>query len=307
MKRFWPYLAVILAMLIWSASGIAIKIALEVFTPMSLVVCRFLLAVMLMLLVGLAARGSDMLRLQPLAKRDIPLFVLAGIAQPFLYYVLETYAYQLLSSPTVAEALLSTSPLLSPLFAFVILRERVTVNNIIGILLSSLGVLMLIFVGKSSFELGNPMGVLLAFAAVSAAVLYTIFLRRIPQSYNSLSIVFYVQAISLVFFIPTWLLMDHPSLSAAALSSAISTLTWQASAAVLYLAALSSVTAFILFCFTVRKIGVTQTNAFNNARPIFTALIMMIGFGEQLPFFKWIGIFLIIFGLFICQKQGKTC
>jgi membrane-associated phospholipid phosphatase len=37
--------------------------------------------------------------------------------------------------------------------------------------------------------------------------------------------------------------------------------------AVLYLAILASVTAFILFCYTVRYIGVTRANIFNNIRP----------------------------------------
>jgi len=32
---------------------------------------------------------------------------------------------------------------------------------------------------------------------------------------------------------------------------------------------------------------------------------MILFFGEQLPAAKWIGMILIIFGLFVCQKQEK--
>jgi drug/metabolite transporter (DMT)-like permease len=71
------------------------------------------------------------------------------------------------------------------------------------------------------------------------------------------------------------------------------------------LAVLASVTAFILFCYTVRYIGVTRANIFNNIRPVFTALLMLVIFNEQLPFWKWIGIVIIIIGLFISQKQRK--
>ena len=60
------------------------------------------------------------------------------------------------------------------------------------------------------------------------------------------------------------------------------------------------------FCYTVRQIGVTQTNAFNNIRPVFTALWMLIFFAENLPLIKWIGVILIIFGLFVSQKQEKS-
>ena len=120
MKRFFPYLAVVIAMLCWSVSGIAIKQALLVLPPFTMIVMRFTLAVLLMLLIGLFFHKNKMLRLQVLSRKDIPLFFLAGVFQPFLYYLLETFSYDALGSPTIAEALLSTSPLLSPLFAAVL-------------------------------------------------------------------------------------------------------------------------------------------------------------------------------------------
>ncbi len=113
MRRLVPYIAVLTAMIIWSASGIAIKEALVALPPMTLIVMRFTLAVALMLAIGLLARKSDMLALQRIDKKDIPLFLLGGVMQPFLYYILETFSYRELSSPTIAEALLSTSPLLA--------------------------------------------------------------------------------------------------------------------------------------------------------------------------------------------------
>jgi drug/metabolite transporter (DMT)-like permease len=75
--------------------------------------------------------------------------------------------------------------------------------------------------------------------------------------------------------------------------------------AVLYLAIFASVTAFVLFCYTVRKIGVTRANVFNNIRPVFTAMLMWLIFDEVLPIWKLIGIVIIIIGLFISQKVGK--
>jgi drug/metabolite transporter (DMT)-like permease len=75
---------------------------------------------------------------------------------------------------------------------------------------------------------------------------------------------------------------------------------------VAYLTVFASVIAFILFCFALRRVGVTQANAFNNIRPAFTALWMLLFFHEMLPWGKWMGMALIIFGLFICQKREKS-
>lgn len=302
MRKIVPYLSVVFAMLCWAGAGIAVKEALVVFSPLTLIVLRFTLAIVLMLLVGLLFRGHEVLGLQRVDKRDIPLFVLGGLFQPFLYFIFETYTYQSFASPTIAEAMLSTQPIMAPILAFIILREKVTRNNVVGILISTVGMLLLLLVGANNFALGNPWGVLLAIVTVSMSVGYTIILRRIPTRYSSLSIVFYVQLVALVLFYAVWGVFDRQSLqdTIAPLSADLSPVI-----AVGYLAVFASVTAFILFCYTVRQIGVTRANVFNNVRPVFTALLMWVIFDEQLPIWKWVGIIVIVIGLFISQKQRK--
>lgn len=295
-------MSVVFAMLCWAGAGIAVKEALVVFSPLTLIVLRFTIAIVLMLLVGLLFRGHEVLGLQRVEKRDIPLFVLGGLFQPFLYFIFETYTYQSFASPTIAEAMLSTQPIMAPILAFIILREKVTRNNVVGILISTVGMLLLLLVGANDFSLGNPWGVLLAIVTVSMSVGYTIILRRIPTRYSSLSIVFYVQLVALVLFYAVWGVFDRQSLqdTIAPLSADLSPVI-----AVGYLAVFASVTAFILFCYTVRQIGVTRANVFNNVRPVFTALLMWVIFDEQLPIWKWVGIIVIVIGLFISQKQRK--
>ena len=310
MKRLFPYIAVITAMLIWAGSGIAVKHALVVFTPLSLIVLRFTLAVLLMFAIGLMFRRSDILGLQRVDRHDIPLFMLGGLFQPFLYFIFETYTYQSFASPTIAEAMLSTQPVLAPIFAFVLLRERITRNNIVGILVSTVGMLMLLLVGTNDFSLGNPLGILLAVITVSMSVSYSVVLRRIPTRYSSLSVVFYVQSFSLLLFYPLWGFLEGEEFmdqlvlflrGDGLVLDQLPSSCW----AVAYLAVSSSVAAFVLFCYTVRQIGVTRANVFNNVRPVFTAALMWIMFGEVLPMWKMVGIVIIIFGLFISQKREK--
>ncbi len=289
-----PYVAVLTAMLFWGGSGIATKIALETLQPLSLVTCRFTLAVLLMLSVGLLTK-----QLQRIDRNDLLLFLLAGFIQPVCYYIFETYTYKLLSSPTIAEVLLSTGPLFAPLFAYLLIHEKVTAFNIIGILISAIGVVLMILIGNTNFSIGSPYGVLLAFLSVFAAVLYTILLRKIPAKYNSLTIVFYVQLSSLLFFIPLFCIFELPCI-------VLADFTLKTISAIAYLAICASVIAFILFCYTVRQIGVTRANAFNNTRPVFTAILMLLLFGEHLPWINLLGMALVITGLFICQYEKKT-
>lgn len=306
MKKTIPVIALIASMIIWSVSGIAIKHALLVLPPFTMIVFRFVPSVLLMLVIGLICRKSTLFGLQKLELRDMPLFLIAGFCQPFLYYLLETFTYDALRSPTIAETLLSTSPLLSPVFAALFLRERVTKFNIAGILISTAGVFALTLAGSSNYSIGSYWGVLLAFAAVSAAVVDSIMMRKVPAKYTSLTFIFYAQLISLCFFIPIWFWKEGTSVLHSLNWSELATIQSPLSVALLcvgYLTVFASVIAFILFCFALRKVGVTEANAFNNIRPAFTALWMFLFFGEHLPVAKWIGIALIIFGLFVCQRK----
>ena len=293
-------------MLIWAGAGIAVKHALVVFPPLTLIVLRFTLAVILMFIIGVIFRRNEILGLQRVERQHLPLFLVGGILQPFLYFILETYTYQSFTSPTIAEALLSTQPILAPIFAFLLLREQVTRYNIIGILISTAGMLLLLLTSANSFSIGNPWGILLAILTVSCSVGYSVVLRRIPTQYSSLTIVFYVQSISLILFYLLWggeqLFNPTPFINTDVLS--IQDIA-NPLLSVIYLSVFASVTAFILFCFTVRYIGVTRANIFNNVRPVFTAILMFTIFSEQLPISKWIGIIVIIIGIFISQKQIK--
>ena len=304
--QYVAVIALVVSMLIWSVSGIAIKHALVVLPPLTMIVMRFVPSVLLMLLVGVVRRKHSLFCLQKMDLKDLPLFLIAGFCQPVLYYLLETFTYDALNSPTIAETLLSTSPLLSPLFAAIMLHERVTKYNILGILVSTAGVFVLTLAGSSSYSIGNYWGILLAFAAVSAAVIDSVMMRKTPVKYSALSFVFYTQLISLMFFIPLWFVKEGPQEIYNLQLIIDKSQLYIALGCVGYLTVFASVTAFILFCYALRKIGVTQANAFNNIRPAFTALWMFLFFGEQLPAAKWIGMILIIFGLFVCQKQEKV-
>lgn len=299
-----PYVAILVTMICWSWSGMAVKLALTVLTSLQLVVYRFTLSVVAMMTIGIVCRRSSLLRLQRVAWRDWPLFVLGGVFQPFLYYLLETHTYRLLSSPTIASALLSLSPLTAPLLAWLIIGERVPARVVWGIVISTIGVLLLTLAGAADFSIGNPWGVLLGLGAVCAAVLYTVVLRKIPKRYNALTVVCWMQVVSLLLFCPLWLWQGGVG-ETQALAHVSSAELWPALGGVAYLALVASVVGFVLYCYTVRRIGVTRADAFNNIRPVFTAVWMLVCFGEHLPWAKWVGVLCVVAGLFWGQFMGK--
>ncbi len=288
-----PYLAILAAMLLWGTSTIGTKLALQSFPPITLITIRFTIAILVLLVIGLISG-----QLQKLRKKDLPLFILAGFIQPFGYYIFETFGLEMISTPTVAEVILSTIPLFSPIFAWLLLRERVTVYNILGIIISMAGVLMMILVGGTSFTMSSPWGYALLGCAVMASIFYAIMLRKIPAYYNDLTIVFYIFVFGTIMLYPVFFFVDFPHLNEY-------TLALDGFLSICYLAVVCSVICYILFCYCVRRIGVTRTNVFNNIRPVFTAMYMLLFFAERLPMVKWIGILIVVAGLFVSQYNKR--
>lgn len=284
------YIAILVAMTIWSASFIFTRIGLESFPPVMLVTMRMVLAAII-----LGIFGGLTKQIQPLDRKDAKFLLLAAFAEPFCYFVFEAYGLTLVS-PTVASVILSTIPLFAPLFAFVILRERVTWTNMLGIIISLVGVLMLV-VEKEQIVV-RRLGLLVLMGAVVAALVYSSMLKKVPEKYNAITIVFYVYIFSLLFFIPTFFIVDFQNIGE-------QNFQWRSFYAILILAIFSSVLSFVLFCYSVRKLGVTRANAFNNIMPACTALFMWLLYDETLPPIKIVAIVIVIIGLFISQIQFK--
>ena len=285
------YVAILVAMTIWSASFIFTRIGLESFPPVTLVTMRMVLAALILGVIGGLTK-----QIQRLDRKDAKFLLIAAFAEPFCYFVCEAYGLTLVS-PTVASVILSTIPLFAPLFAFIILRERVTWSNMLGIIISLAGVLMLV-IEKEQIVV-DPIGLIVLMLAVVAAVIYSSMLKKVPEKYNATTIVFYVYLFSLLFFIPAFFITDFQEIGHL-------NFKWDSFYAILILAIFSSVLSFVLFCYSVRKLGVTRANAFCNIMPGCTALFMWMFYDETLPVEKIVAIFIVIIGLFISQIQFKS-
>ena len=284
------YTAIVLSMIFWSFSFIWTRVAILSFLPMTLITLRLIIASVLLFVVGRLTGKFQMVR-----KKDIKMFLLLALFEPFIYYVGETYGLTLVES-TLASVIVSTIPLFAPLLAFVVLGEKISLANILGILVSLTGVFFVIYEPNGGFH-ANPWGVALLFLAVFAAICYATTLRKISSYYNTLNVIFYQSLFGLLYFIPTFLIVDASKISSMKVSG-------EALLALFMLSVFASVIAFVLFAWAVRKVGVSRTNVFVNLIPVFTAILAWFILNENITLLKWIGIVVVVGGLFVSQS-GK--
>jgi drug/metabolite transporter (DMT)-like permease len=289
-KSIKLYTAIILSMIFWSFSFIWTRVAIQSFPPMTLIMLRLFIASVLLYTVTKVSG-----KFQRLRGKDVKMFVLLAFFEPFLYYVGETYGLTMVQS-TLASVIVSTIPLFAPVLAFVVLRERIGWANIFGIIVSLVGVFFLIYNPNGGFQ-ANPVGVALLFLAVFSAICYATTLRKISTHYSTLNVIFYQSLIGLGFFIPTFLFTDFATIQTIKVTS-------EAITALIMLSVFASVVAFVLFAGAVRQVGVARTNVFVNLIPVFTAILSWFILDEVISIPKWIGISIVVAGLFVSQS-GK--
>jgi len=125
-------------------------------------------------------------------------------------------------------------------------------------------------------------------------VFYSIILKKISIHYSTLNVIFYQSLLGLLFFLPTFLIVDLPSIKTIQI-------TRESMIALILLAIFASVVAYVLFASVLRRIGVVRSNVFSNLIPAFTAIFTWLVLREPLSILKLFGIVIVISGLFVSQ------
>ncbi|MDP8210846.1 MAG: DMT family transporter [Candidatus Stygibacter australis] len=286
MKTYLPYFAVIVAMLFWSSSFIAMKFIFIYMGPFTMTFLRLLIACIIMPALYYLSPQRDVIK-----PKHIPQFMLLALFEPFIYFIGESCGMQYVSA-SFGAVIISLIPLITLIFAWFIIKEPVTRWGIIGAVISFLGVVVIVL---ETNELGATLkGMALLFVAVFGAVGYGIKLRQIAVEYEPVTIVTVQTFFGMLYFLPVFLLVEGKQFF-----SDIPPLT--AFYPVLGLAIFCTCGSFLLFTYALRKIGLNNANIFCNMIPVFTAILAFIILHEMISLRKLSGIIIVVAGLFISQ------
>lgn len=285
------YGAIALSMVFWAFSFVWTKIAIVSFPPVTLVSSRLILAAILLFAYAKIAR-----KFQTIRREDYKWFFLLAFFEPFLYYMGETYGLTRID-PTSAAVIIATIPLLAPVFGLIFLKERFSLNNMTGILLSLAGVILVIYMPGTGMNV-DFWGVCLMFVAVFSAIFYAIALRKISMHYQTVNVIMYQSLFGVLFFLPVFLVVDFPTVQNIKISV-------ESLQALIMLVIFASVLAFVFFAWAVRQMGIAKANVFVNLIPVFTALFSWLLLDQVLSSLQWFGVIIVVTGLFISQLNSK--
>lgn len=281
---FFPAL---LAMIFWSFSFIWYKQVFGNYDPVTVIVLRLVVAIPLLFVLSVAFG-----KLQRIANRHLLWFLLLGFFEPFLYFLGECYGVNMIS-PTLASIIISLIPLLAPIPARYLFREKFTAANYTGLLFSMIGVFMVI-AGERSSQSSPFVGVLLMFLAVFSAVCHSVYVRKLLEYYNTFTIVTFQSTFGLLYFIPLFFTVSFGRFIHIQHS-------FDMLLPILKLAVFASTFAFLLFVYSIQRLGMARTNVFVNLIPVFTAVLSHFILKESFGWLRIMGIMVVIAGLAVSQ------
>ena len=275
------------AVFLWSTVATAFKIALSYYSPLQLVFVAVLTSIIALTSILAWQKKLSLLKQQFLRR---PMFYLVtGLINPFLYYVVLFKAYSLLPAQQ-ALSLNYTWAVLLPLLAAPLLKQHLRKSDIAAALIAYTGVFIIATGGDiSGFSFDSPLGIGLALTSTLLWCLYWIVNTK-DQGDPVVSLLLSF-LIGLPFIAMTLVLTDAlPSFSLKAIFAGM------------YVGLFEMGITFVLWLMALK----TATRTANISTMVFVSPVMSIGFSawilqETIAMTTYLGLAFILSGMMLQQ------
>lgn len=291
-KKYLGILLLFAAALCWGPSPVVSKLALNEVPQLSF---AFLGRILALAIVFILFFKKGYFRID---KKDLMLFVLAGLTGAVLNVAFFVYGIKL-TRATDAQAIFTLAPAINAVFAYFILKEKIKVIQIFGVIIGLIGALLIAgadFFVTGSLRLGSMEGNFLIFMACISWVFYIIISKKLSKKYSPISITSYSFLVSAIVFLPFAFFENLKD------SSWIGNLGFAGIFGIIYQGIFASVIAFLTY-----QTGLKLTNAFMAGvilylNPVVTTIFAVPVLGEKItsPFIA--GTVLIICGSLIATQ-----
>jgi drug/metabolite transporter (DMT)-like permease len=289
-KNGGHYLATVGAMLIWSSSFIATKVAYRTFPPITLAAARFLVALVLLGVMRAVMKEKA----RPTRAQLLPI-AFSGFMGITLYFLFENVGLSMTTASSAA-LIVASFPAITLAGERIVYKTPITARQVVGILLAMAGVYLISIASQKAEGAENPLlGNLILLGTGVVWTAYIFSTRRVVGSLPAVTLSFYQTLAGFIGFLPftlfeagKWQAPDGASLTM-----------------LLYLGAMCSVAAYMMYNYGLRKLKPSTSAFLMNLVPIFGTLFSVVLLGEKLTTRHFIGGALVILGVVVSVRVAK--
>ena len=288
-------ITLLLIAFIWGATFVMVQNALSFLEAHSFNTVRFFIAFLILLIVYLLFFKKD---------RHICSKTLLTSGCKIGIWLFLGYAFQTLglamktTTPAKAGFITGLSVVMVPLFSMILLKLRLTLYAIIGVVAATIGLYLLTMVDRSSFQLGDLLILLCAFSFAMQIIMTAKFardLRSLPLTIVQLGTVCILSLLSAIIFDEDISLIIDPSIM-------MQTDVW---IALLVTSVFATAFAFLGQTYLQAYISPTRVALIFAMEPVFAALTSYFWIGEKLTVASIFGCLFILFGMVIAELPSK--
>ncbi len=290
-SKHFAVVALLVAVLLWSSSFVALKIAMAVYDPTVVIFGRMMLATLCFVFF------IPSFRKQPIRKGDFKWLAFMAFCEPCMYFVFESHALTY-TSAAQAGMICATLPLLMAVSAKFVLNEQLSRKTLLGFILAVFGGIWLSLSSESTESAPNPMlGNFLEFLAMCCAVGYMTVLKRMTAHYSTLFLTAFQAFMGAIFYLP---LLALPSTSMPTVFDPV------AAGSIAYLGICITIGAYGLYNFGMSKLPANQTTAYVNLIPVFTLILGWLILDERFTSMQFVAAGLVMGGVIISQDKKSS-
>jgi len=286
-RQSLPFFSLVLAMLLWASSFVALKLAFRGYHPMQVIFGRMFIACLCFIVFIPSFRKVAWRR------RDLKYLLIMAACEPCLYFTFEAKALEL-TSASQAGMVTAMLPLLVAILAWRLLKEDLRRQTLVGFIMAIFGAGWLSVASEVTVDAPNPLlGNFCEFLAMVCAAGYTVALKHLTDYYPPLFLTAFQAFLGSLFFFPFLLLPEIGIPRHLDLTPLL---------AVVYLGTFITFGAYACYNFGVSRIPASQAAGFVNLIPVFSVLLGMLILGDRLNMAQWMASGLVFSGVWISSR-----
>ncbi|WP_421903680.1 DMT family transporter [Maridesulfovibrio sp.] len=281
------YIAVGLAMVLWSSCFVGIRAALQDFTPEHLAVFRFIFASAAMLLYAPWAK----VRMPHL--KDIPALFLHGFLGYTAFSLAINHGESLISAGSTSF-IIATVPVFATILAVITLKEKVSPRTYIGLSISMIGIGIISFGEGGGISLN--IGALFVLIAAISDSIYIVLQKPFFKKYTAYEYTTYTMVtgtILLCVYLP-------------GLPEQIKTASWHSIGATIHLGVFGTAIPYALWTYGVSKADVSKIVMSQYTIPVMALLVGYVWLGEIPPLLAIFGGGIALAGAVLSSISFRT-
>lgn len=293
-KKLIGLSSILFVMIVWGSSYPVTKVIINDITPLTLAFCRCVVGAVTLLLIFFINKDKPIM--EYLVGVPWLYVIFMGLTGVTCFYTLFNLSAQM-TSASVGSLIQGFIPVCIALFAAVFLKEKLSVVQIIGIIASLIGVMLIGFLSSdSNGDTRNSItGNLLMIIAVISWGAYTIMSKKIAH-FDPLLITSLSTFVGSACLLPAAIFENrHSGWPVIHLGS------WLA---ILYLGAVSSGICYLLYSKALRLLTAAQVGNFANLDPVVGLMISLVFLNEHINILQIAGAVLVLGGIVLSTRKS---